>query len=38
VVYENIRNKEGLSASLLGERTLKNVSNPVVLYTLDTSM
>lgn len=36
VVYENIKNKDGLAATLLGERTLKNVSStPVVLYTLD---
>lgn len=35
VVYENIRNKDGLTATLLGERTLKNVSTPVILYTLD---
>ena len=37
VVYENIRNKDGLTATLLGERTLKNVSIPVILYTLDTT-
>jgi class 3 adenylate cyclase len=37
VVYENIRNKDGLTATLLGERTLKNVSIPVILYTLDTA-
>jgi class 3 adenylate cyclase len=35
VVYENIRNKDGLSTTLLGERNLKNVSTPIVLYTLD---
>jgi class 3 adenylate cyclase len=35
VVYENIRNKEGLAATLLGERILKNVADPVVLYTID---
>jgi class 3 adenylate cyclase len=35
VVYENIRNKGGLTATLLGERTLKNVAAPMVLYTLD---
>lgn len=35
VVYENIRNKDGLSATLLGERHLKNVEDPVVLYALD---
>ena len=35
VVYENIKNKGGLTATLLGERNLKNVSTPIVLYTLD---
>lgn len=35
VVYENIKNKDGLSATLVGERNLKNVSTPIVLYTLD---
>ncbi len=35
VVYENIKNKDGLNATLLGERNLKNVSMPIVLYTLD---
>ena len=35
VVYENIKNKDGLATTLLGERTLKNVSTPIVLYTLD---
>ena len=35
VVYENIKNKDGLTATLLGERNLKNVSTPIVLYTLD---
>ncbi len=35
VVYENIKNKDGLSATLVGERNLKNVSTPTVLYTLD---
>jgi adenylate cyclase len=34
-VYDNIRNKEGLSATLLGPRNLKNVDHPVVLYALD---
>ena len=33
VVYENIRNK-GVAVTPLGERTLKNVSSPVVLYTV----
>ncbi len=37
VVYENIKNKDGLSATLLGERNLKNVSTPIVLYTLNPS-
>ncbi len=36
VVYENIKNKDGLSATLLGERHLKNVEDPLVLYSLDT--
>ena len=35
VVYDNIRNKEGLSATLLGERILKNVEESIELYTLD---
>ncbi|MEE8491608.1 MAG: adenylate/guanylate cyclase domain-containing protein, partial [Acidimicrobiia bacterium] len=35
VVYENIKNKDGLSATLLGERHLKNVEDPLVLYSLD---
>lgn len=35
VVYDNIRNKEGLSASLIGERHLKNVAEPIELYALD---
>ena len=35
VVWNNVKNKEGLSATLLGERTLKNVDAPVVLYTVD---
>jgi class 3 adenylate cyclase len=35
VVYENIKNKDGLTGTLLGERDLKNVSTPIVLYTLD---
>lgn len=35
VVYDNIKNKEGLAATLLGERTLKNVAAPVTLYSLD---
>ena len=35
VVYENIKNKDGLTATLVGERNLKNVSTPIILYTLD---
>jgi len=35
VVYENIKNKDGLTTTLLGERNLKNVSTPIILYTLD---
>jgi class 3 adenylate cyclase len=35
VVYDNIKNKEGLSATLLGEHNLKNVATPVTLYLLD---
>jgi class 3 adenylate cyclase len=35
VVYDNIKNKDGLSATLLGERNLKNVSAPVILYSLN---
>jgi len=35
VVYDNIKNKAGLSATRIGERSLKNVGTPVVLYSLD---
>jgi class 3 adenylate cyclase len=35
VVYDNVRNKEGMVAHPLGERTLKNVDNPVSLYALE---
>ena len=35
VVYDNIKNKEGLTATLLGERELKNVAEPITLYTID---
>jgi class 3 adenylate cyclase len=37
VVYDNIKNKEGLSATLVGERELKNVAEPITLYTIDAS-
>lgn len=35
VVFDNIKNKTGLSANRVGERRLKNVENPVVIYTLE---
>jgi class 3 adenylate cyclase len=35
VVYDNIKNKPGLSATRLGDRHLKNVESPVVIYTLN---
>ena len=35
VVYDNIKNKEGLTVTLLGERNLKNVAEPMTLYTID---
>ncbi len=35
VVYDNIRNKEGWSATPLGEHRLKNVAEPMNLYSLD---
>jgi len=35
VVYDNIKNKQGLSATLMGEHRLKNVDHPVVIYSLD---
>ena len=35
VVYDNIKNKPELSATSLGERRLKNIDVPVVIYTLD---
>jgi class 3 adenylate cyclase len=34
VVYENVRNKEGVVVRALGSRTLKNVHEPVQLYTV----
>ncbi len=34
VVYDNVRNKEGVSATLIGERALKGVTDPVVLYSV----
>lgn len=35
VVYDNIKNKEGLVARPLGERTLKNVAVPMMLFSVD---
>jgi class 3 adenylate cyclase len=34
VVYDNVRNKEGVSATLIGERTLKGVADPIALYSV----
>ncbi len=34
VVYDNVRNKEGVSAAPLGERVLKGVADPIVLYSV----
>jgi class 3 adenylate cyclase len=33
-VYDNMKNKEGFSATAVGNRTLKNVVDPVALYIL----
>lgn len=35
VVYDNIKNKGGLTATSLGERSLKNVATPMTIYALD---
>ncbi len=35
VVYDNIKNKEGLKATPLGEKQLKNVASPVMLYSVE---
>jgi class 3 adenylate cyclase len=35
VVYANVRNKQGLKAVSLGERKLKNVDAPIVLYSVE---
>ena len=35
VVYQNIKNKSGIEASFLGEKILKNVDDPVRLYTIE---
>jgi len=37
VVYENVRNKEGISVTPFGERRLKNVADPVTLYAVGSS-
>jgi class 3 adenylate cyclase len=34
-VYDNVRNQPGFSAIRLGERSLKNLSTPVVLYSVN---
>jgi len=33
-VYDNLKNKEGFDATFVGERSLKNVADPVGLYVL----
>lgn len=38
VVYDNVRNKGGFSATPLGERSLKGVDNPMMLYSLDAEL
>ena len=35
VVYDNVKNKDGFSATLLGEHKLKNVESPLTLYSLN---
>jgi class 3 adenylate cyclase len=35
VVYDNVRNKQGVVATPLGERALKGVTDPVVLYSVE---
>ncbi len=35
VVYDNIKNKEGMVATSLGERTLKNLAAPITLYSVE---
>jgi class 3 adenylate cyclase len=35
VVYDNVRNKEEIIATDLGERSLKNVDDPVRIYTIE---
>lgn len=35
IVFENVRNLRGITAREVGERTLKNVSDPVTIYSLN---
>lgn len=35
VVYNNVKNKEGVAATRIGERSLKNIAEPIVLYTVE---
>jgi hypothetical protein len=37
VVYDNVKNKPGVSATLIGERSLKNVDQPMTLYLVDST-
>ncbi len=37
VVYDNVKNKPGVSATLIGERPLKNVDRPMTLYLVDST-
>jgi adenylate cyclase len=33
-IYRNIRNKEGIQTSFLGEHKLKNIDEPVKVYSI----
>ncbi len=35
VVHDNVKNKEGVRTTRIGERALKNVAEPVVLYSVE---
>lgn len=35
VVYHNVKNKEGFAATRIGERSLKNIPQPVTLYSVE---
>lgn len=37
VVYDNVRNKEGIDMTLVGPVALKNVDHPVTVYTVDST-